>query len=58
MGGNVNPATGTIVIHPGNVLTVPMRMDSSFEGAFTVKAVDPVTGFVYAELKLETDYNF
>ncbi len=58
MGGNVNPATGTIVIHPGNVLTVPMRMDSSFEGDFTVKAVDPVTGFVHAELKLKTDYNF
>jgi len=56
MGGNVNPTTGTIVLHPGNSITVPMRMDTGFEGVFTIRALDPVTNFVYAELKLETDY--
>jgi hypothetical protein len=31
-------------------------MDPSFEGKFTVKALDPTTSASYASLNLQTDY--
>jgi hypothetical protein len=53
---NVDPATGLVVIEPGAAVKIPLRMDETFEGAFTVVAVDPVTQVTYDTLKLKTDY--
>ena len=57
-GGNVNPATGTIRLELGNenALKIAIKMDSEFEGPFTVEMVDPATLAQLAQLKLETDY--
>jgi hypothetical protein len=55
-GGDVNPATGTMVLKPNNRIHLALRMDSEFEGKFTVKALDPRTLVAYASLSLETDY--
>ena len=57
-GGDVNPATGTIRLELGgeNALKIAMKMDSGFEGPFTVELVDPATLAQLAQLKLETDY--
>ena len=57
-GGNVNPATGTIRLDLGteNALKIAIKMDSGFEGPFTVELVDPATLAQLAQLKLETDY--
>ena len=55
-GGPVNPATLTLSLQPDTAVRVTLRMNSDFEGKFTVKALDPVTLTVYDKLDLETDY--
>jgi hypothetical protein len=55
-GGEVNPATNTIVLENGQRKAITLRMNEGFEGKFTVKALDPVTLSAHATLNLETDY--
>ena len=55
-GGPVNPATGTIVLKPGERTQVTLKMQLEFEGKFTVKALNPTTLATYCSLELETDY--
>ncbi len=57
-GGAVNPATGTVALPLGTAIKVAIKMPSydEFEGAFTVKMLDPGTLALLAELELKTDY--
>lgn len=55
-GGDINPATRTIVLTPGQSRQIALRMDPEFEGKFSVKALNPATMVKYSELTLETDY--
>ena len=55
-GGDVNPATRTITLRPGESKQITIRMEPEFEGKFRLKALDPVTMAAYASLDLETDY--
>jgi hypothetical protein len=55
-GGAVNAATGTITLKTGQPEQVAVRMNSDYEGKFTLKALNPVTMTAYATLDLETDY--
>lgn len=55
-GGDVNPATRTITLRPGESKQITIRMEPEFEGKFKLKALDPVTMAAYASLDLETDY--
>ena len=55
-GGPVNPATHTLSLNPGETVQVTIRMDESFEGKFSIKALDPATLTTFARLDLETDY--
>ena len=55
-GQTVNAATQGVRIRPGQVVSVGLRMDDDFSGTFTVRAIDPATQALLAELKLKTDY--
>lgn len=55
-GPEVNPATRTLLLTPGQTKQIALGMDPDFEGKFTVKALNPVTLASYGQLKLETDY--
>lgn len=55
-GGEVDPATHTLTLTPGQRQSVALRMDPDFEGKFTVKALNPTTLAAYGMLGLETDY--
>ncbi len=55
-GGVVNPATGTILIKPGDHIKVTLRMQVEYEGNFAVKVMNPSTFTVYCKLELKTDY--
>ncbi|MCP1913385.1 hypothetical protein J2R96_005865 [Bradyrhizobium elkanii] len=55
-GGDVNPATRTITLMPGQSKQIALRMDSEFEGKFSVKALNPTTLASLSVLALETDY--
>lgn len=55
-GPNVNPATGTVSLMPGESRKVALKMDDTFEGKFKVVALDPNTLASHASLSLETDY--
>jgi hypothetical protein len=55
-GGNVNPATRTVTLVPGQRIQIALRMDEEFRGKFTVKALNPTTLATYCSLALETDY--
>jgi len=55
-GGQVNPATGTLSLKPGERIQVTLKMHPEFEGNFTVKAMNPSTLATYCKLDLETDY--
>lgn len=55
-GGEVNPATGTLSLKPGDKIQVPIRMHMNFEGKFKIKALNPTTFTVYAQIDLATDY--
>jgi hypothetical protein len=55
-GADVNPATGTITLMPGDQKQIVLRMEPDFHGKFTIQALDPSTLFTYRTLHLETDY--
>jgi len=55
-GGNVNPATRTISLMPGQHQQIALRMDDDFRGKFSVKALNPTTLASYSSLGIETDY--
>jgi len=55
-GQTVNPATGCVRVRPGEAISVSLRMDDDFTGAFKVRVADPGTGASYTELSLRTDY--
>lgn len=55
-GGDVDPATRTVVLMSDQRKQIVLRMDPEFEGEFTVKALNPTTLVSYCGLKLETDY--
>ena len=55
-GQTVNPATGCVRVRPGEAISVSLRMDDDFSGAFKVRVADPGTGASYTELSLRTDY--
>ncbi|MFN3842713.1 MAG: PglZ domain-containing protein [Rehaibacterium terrae] len=55
-GGEVNPATRTLSLMPGQRKQIALRMDPDFEGKFSVKALNPMTLASYCALNLETDY--
>jgi hypothetical protein len=59
LGGDINAATRTLVMMPGERRQVAMRMNDDFRGKFTVKALNPTTLALASkgsELALETDY--
>lgn len=55
-GGDVNPATRTVTLMPGQRKQIALRMDDEFRGKFSVKALNPTTLAAYSNLALETDY--
>lgn len=55
-GGDVNPATRTLTLMPGQSKQIALRMDPDFEGKFTVNALNPTTLASFSALALETDY--
>jgi len=55
-GGLVNPSTGTVFIKTGEQIRVTVKMQMTFEGKFTIKALNPVTITAYSTINLETDY--
>lgn len=58
-GGDVNPATRTVTLMPGQRKQIAMRMDDEFRGKFSLKALNPTTLALASkgsELALETDY--
>jgi hypothetical protein len=55
-GGEVNPATRTITLTPGQRKQIAMRMDPDFEGKFAITALNPTTLASCSTLNLETDY--
>jgi hypothetical protein len=55
-GGLVNPATGTIILKPGDKVQVTLKMHMEYEGKFKVKALNPSTMVTFSQLDLETDY--
>jgi hypothetical protein len=55
-GGDVNPATRTVTLMPGQRKQIALRMDDEFRGKFSVKALNPTTLATYSALAIETDY--
>ncbi len=55
-GGDVNPATRTVTLTPGQRKQIALRMDDEFRGKFSVKALNPTTLAAYSALAIETDY--
>lgn len=55
-GGEVNPATRTLTLMPGQRRQIALRMDEEFRGKFKVVALNPTTLAAYSTLALETDY--
>jgi hypothetical protein len=53
---DLNPTTRTIALTHGESKQIVLKMDTDFEGKFTVKAMNPVTLTAYAKLELTTDY--
>ncbi len=58
-GSEVNPATRTVTLMPGQRKQIVLRMDDDFRGKFSVRALNPTTLALASkgsELALETDY--
>ena len=55
-GGEVNPATRTVTLTPGQRKQIALRMDPDFEGKFSIKALNPTTLAGFSTLNLKTDY--
>lgn len=56
IGGVVNAATRTVSIQQGDTQKIAIVMDDSFEGPFSIKALNPNTLVEYANIKLKTNY--
>jgi hypothetical protein len=56
IGGVVNAATRTVSLQPGDSQKVTIIMDEDFEGAFTIKALNPNTLALFNQIKLKTNY--
>jgi hypothetical protein len=59
LGSDVNAATRTLTMMPGERKQVALRMNDEFRGKFTVKALNPTTLALASkgsELALETEY--
>jgi len=56
LGGDVNPATRTVTLMPGQRKQIALRMDDEFRGKFKVVALNPTTLAAYSNLALETNY--
>lgn len=54
--GDVDPATKTVTLMPGQRKQIVLRMADEFRGKFAVRALDPTTLAAYTSLALETDY--
>jgi len=54
--GDVNPATRTLTLMPGQRKQIALRMDDEFRGKFKVLALNPTTLAAYSALAIETDY--
>ncbi len=55
-GQAVSPTTGCVRIRPGCAVSVALRMEEDFSGAFKVRVLDPVTNATLADLSLKTAY--
>ena len=55
-GGDVNPATRTLTLMPGQRKQIALRMEDEFRGKFKVLALNPTTLATYSALAIETDY--
>jgi hypothetical protein len=55
-GGEVNPATGTLMLQPGEAKKIVLRMTPEFEGKVSVKALNPTTLQKLASIDLEVEY--
>ena len=55
-GTDVNPATRTLSMKPGETKQIAVRMDPDFEGKFAIKALNPTTLASFDTMPLETDY--
>lgn len=55
-GGDVNPATRTLMLQPGESKKIVLRMAPEYRGMVTVKALNPTTLAKLASIDLETDY--
>ena len=55
-GGDVNPATRTVMLNSGEAKKIVLRMAPEYRGKLTVKALNPVTLEKLASIDLETDY--
>jgi hypothetical protein len=55
-GSDLNPATRTVTLMPGQRKQIALRMDEEFSGKFSVKALNPTTLATHSALALETDY--
>jgi hypothetical protein len=55
-GPTVNLATQGVRIRSGQAVSISLRMDDGFSGNFTVRAYDPATQALLADLKLKTEY--
>lgn len=55
-GGDVNPATRSLVLTPGQGKQIVLKMDPDFEGKFSIKVLNPTTLTTYCTIALETDY--
>jgi hypothetical protein len=53
IGGAVNAATRTVSLQPGDSQKVTIIMDDDFEGAFTIKALNPNTLAEFTQIKLK-----
>ena len=57
LGGVVNSSTRIVSLKPGETVQIILKMDTEFEGKFSVKALDPITSLELCKsLDLETDY--
>lgn len=55
-GGDVNPATRTLTLQPGESKKIPLRLSDEYQGKVTIKALNPTTLQKLASIDLETDY--
>jgi hypothetical protein len=55
-GQTVNLATQGVRICPGQIVGVGLRMEDEFSGTFTIRALDPATQALVAQLVLKTAY--